>query len=174
MTNENTKSVSVFDYNLIVKEHLVVKELEERISQVEAELTNLRQAYKLAKSQTPNIVAATYHTVGQLIDDYATAAAMPDVALQAMIALQLVIQERRRQIAVEGFDAEHDDCHTNKELARAAVCYAVPTGFYPGGGIWPFEESWFKPTGDKKDIVRAIALLLAELERILRAENITN
>jgi hypothetical protein len=174
MTSENTKPVAVFDYNLIVKEHLVIKELEERIDQVEAELANLRQAYKLAKSQTPNIVAATYHTVGQLVDDYATAAAMPDVALQAMIALQMVIQERRRQIVTEGFDAEHDDTHTNSELARAAVCYAIPTNFYPAGGLWPFETDCFKPTEDKKDIVRAIALLLAELERILRAENITN
>ena len=175
MKSENDVSVAVFNYNRIAKEHLVIQELRERIAEQEAMLENLRQAYKLARSQTPDIVAATYHTVGQLIDDYATASIISDTALQAVIALQMVIQERRRQIASEGFDAKHDDRYKADELARAAVCYALPSMFHSEVAPWPFDSDWFKPSEDKKrNIVKAIALLVAEHEWRLRAENITD
>jgi hypothetical protein len=37
-----------------------------------------------------------------------------------------IASERRRQIQVEGWTAEHDDEHDDGELAFAAACYACP------------------------------------------------
>jgi len=170
MTKKIKPIVNIADYNLIAKEHTTLRELRERITQQEKELEHLRQTYRLMSSQTPDIVAATYHTVGQLVDDYATVATIPDVALQAVTALQMVIQERRRQIAVEGFNTEHDDKYKDDELARAAASYAIPEDHRTTLSPWPFDYDWFKPSNDKRDIVKAAALLLAELERRLRAE----
>lgn len=41
-----------------------------------------------------------------------------------MTALEDVAAERRRQIGVEGWSEEHDDTHSNREMAIAAACYA--------------------------------------------------
>ncbi len=40
--------------------------------------------------------------------------------------IELIAQERQRQVSEEGWTAEHDDGHTDQELARAASCYANP------------------------------------------------
>lgn len=40
---------------------------------------------------------------------------------------QAIVNERKRQIEKEGWDAEHDKEHSEQELAWAAVCYAAPT-----------------------------------------------
>ena len=37
--------------------------------------------------------------------------------------IQLILEERNRQIAQEGYSFEHDDEHTRGELAAAASCY---------------------------------------------------
>ena len=44
-----------------------------------------------------------------------------------------VMAERRRQIESEGWTEEHDDKHVNRELSRAAACYALHT--QPVGNI---------------------------------------
>jgi hypothetical protein len=88
----------------------------------------------------------------------------------------LIAEERARQITEEGFDAERDDKHTIGELAAAAACYAqfacaealhgrTPVG-YPGG--WPWDGSWWKPKGQIRDLVRAGALIAAEIDRLQR------
>lgn len=40
-------------------------------------------------------------------------------------AVQSVISERQRQQSVEGWTPEHDDEHTEGEMAEAAACYAM-------------------------------------------------
>lgn len=85
--------------------------------------------------------------------------------------LELVAEERDRQITEEGFTHEHDDQHMRGELARAAAAYAAPQYVVP---LWPIRwtRAWFKPTpGDRKrELVKAGALLQAEFERIERRE----
>jgi len=84
-----------------------------------------------------------------------------------------VLAERKRQINGERYTPEHDMAeHCNGELARAASCYALqavglgdrrsaePRG-WPSGWVW-------KPKSPREDLVRAAALLLAELERLDR------
>jgi hypothetical protein len=78
-----------------------------------------------------------------------------------------VVVERLRQIAGEGFSAAHDDAHQHGKLAQAATCYAI------GGSDrhWPFDKSWFKRSTYRRDLVKAAALIIAEIERLDRAKN---
>ncbi len=40
--------------------------------------------------------------------------------------IELIADERQRQIDSEGWTADHDDEHTDGSLAFAAICYAAP------------------------------------------------
>ncbi|MFP8739184.1 MULTISPECIES: ead/Ea22-like family protein [Enterobacter cloacae complex] len=86
-------------------------------------------------------------------------------------ALLDVISERQRQRAVEGWTSEHDDAYQNSELADAAACYAINAhnqGFSTPAH-WPWAPDWWKQSGPRRDLVKAGALILAEIERIDRA-----
>jgi hypothetical protein len=91
-----------------------------------------------------------------------------------------VLDERRRQQEVEGWTPEHDDQHKNGEMPRAAGLYAISAGFaskylegetktcpVPDG--WPWADKWWKPANARRDLVKAGALILAEIERMDRA-----
>jgi hypothetical protein len=88
-------------------------------------------------------------------------------------ALEDVVAERRRQINEEGWTAEHDDLHTADHLVKAAICYcwsAISPPHKKGApSYWPWDLSWWKPKGRRRDLVRAAALILAEIERMDRA-----
>ncbi|MGS0980974.1 hypothetical protein [Burkholderia glumae] len=85
-----------------------------------------------------------------------------------------VLAERARQMEKEGYSFEHDDSHEDGEMALAAGCYASNAG----GVVWgrpvpssfPWSPYWWKPTTPRRDCVKAAALLIAEIERIDRAE----
>jgi len=93
-----------------------------------------------------------------------------------------VLAERERQKSVEGWTAEHDDEHAGGEMAGAAACYATgrwllqTVSFYRGRRrlteekpVWPWGVMWWKPRDKRSNLVRAGALILAEIERIDRA-----
>jgi len=84
-----------------------------------------------------------------------------------------VIAERRRQVTAEGWSPEHDDRHVFGEMAGAAVCYAVhglPSVAHIGvhRTYWSWDEDWFKPTTNRRNLVKAAALIIAEIERLDR------
>lgn len=82
-----------------------------------------------------------------------------------------VAAERRRQIELEGWAAEHDDEHSENEMALAAACYAMSAGGYAKGKVppvWPWVKEWWKPSTARRDLVKAGALILAEIERLDR------
>ena len=90
-----------------------------------------------------------------------------------------VLAERERQQTVEGWTPEHDDSHVYGDIALAACCYAMPEGERASGhasgvsvlrALWPWYQEWWKPKGRREDLVRAGALILAEIERLDRAE----
>ncbi|UXE40011.1 hypothetical protein [Raoultella ornithinolytica] len=97
-----------------------------------------------------------------------------------------VLAERKRQVSVEGWTPSHDDTHKNNEMAFAASCYAfhaaaatwdleddgIPYDSHPVPKQWPWDPSWWKPTDARRDLVKAGALILAEIERIDRADGI--
>lgn len=95
--------------------------------------------------------------------------------------VELIAAERHRQIEKEGWTPEHDDVHTKGELVRAAVCYCEANNLeltenedgenLIESGYWPFDESDWKPTPEDRvrELVKAGALLAAEIDRIQRA-----
>ncbi|EHF8059020.1 hypothetical protein J3N71_004450 [Salmonella enterica subsp. enterica serovar Oranienburg] len=78
-----------------------------------------------------------------------------------------VLAERQRQINVKGWTAEHDDTYIGCELAAAAISYIEPM---EAENYWPadWHDSSFRPSDYRRNLVRAAALLLAELERLDR------
>lgn len=91
-----------------------------------------------------------------------------------------VVAERKSQIEREGYTPEHDDKHDRDHaLARAAACYALAGTDSDSGPfyisrlqvpkqVWPYRWEW-KPGDRRRNLLKAAALLLAEIERVDRA-----
>ncbi|MFX1675166.1 hypothetical protein PWR63_23450 [Paraburkholderia sp. A2WS-5] len=82
-----------------------------------------------------------------------------------------VLAERARQVSEEGWTPAHDDQHGDHEMSCAAGCYAMYTLSYPAGDpppAWPWAADWWKPTTHRRNLIKAGALILAEIERIDR------
>jgi len=87
-----------------------------------------------------------------------------------------VLAERRRQIEAEGWKPEGDDLYVDGELGAAAAAYAVNAVGWTHrliapltSALWPWSMNWWKPTDPRRDLVKAGALILAELDRLDRA-----
>lgn len=107
-----------------------------------------------------------------------------------------VLAERRRQVDHHGFHRDHDDRQTDGAIAAAGAAYAFAaagaqhhradellTGVRYAGTpdefrflatlrvLWPatWPRQWFKPRDRRRDLVRAAALIIAEIERLDRA-----
>ena len=122
------------------------------------------------------IAAANPATVLALLDEL-EAAEKRIAELEARSfnpAILDVVAERQRQQSVEGWTPEHDNAYQNSELADAAACYAIHAhnqGFSTPAH-WPWSPDWWKQSGARCDLVKAGALILAEIERIDRAARI--
>lgn len=102
-----------------------------------------------------------------------------------MSVIDEVAKERVRQQTKEGWTHEHDDEHEDGSLAAAAACYAHPERIfvateYAGRGYkpyvsyhdaWPdsWDDHWWKPKKRRRNLIRAAALIIAEIERLDRA-----
>lgn len=104
-----------------------------------------------------------------------------------------VLTERTRQIEQEGWSIDHDDGHRRNELALAAAVYASPYPlrvqllvqrpcgcrsveecFHTFGTVtwvdaWPFRQGP-KRMNRRRDLIRAAALIVAEIERLDRKD----
>jgi len=97
-------------------------------------------------------------------------------------AITDILDERERQKSQEGYKNEHDDLYEQNELSRAAGSYANYAAncsslheSHPSlyqrqvaPDNWPFDKVYWKPKSPRQDLVRAAALLIAEIERIDR------
>ncbi len=92
-----------------------------------------------------------------------------DVPDSMTAAARDVIAERRRQIETEEWSLKHDDEYTAGELAFSASCYALAEEGEPPPAVWPWASGWWKPRDRRSNLVRAAALILAEIERLDRA-----
>ena len=109
-----------------------------------------------------------------------------DVVTLAKSAVEDVAAERKRQIEQEDWNDSHDDTHIDGQLAKAAACYAhfaalpdfsretinaslpdVPPVFLLRW--WPWDRDFWKPKDRRHDLIRAGALIVAEIERLDRA-----
>ncbi|MGX9966093.1 hypothetical protein ACVFYP_22395 [Roseomonas sp. F4] len=104
----------------------------------------------------------------------AKAAPSPTMRPHECVILELA-RERERQIDGEGFALERDDQYDRGELALAAACYAGETGTFGSGLLgqvkrlcWPWSALWWKPTTRRRDLIKAGALIVAEIERLDR------
>lgn len=109
-----------------------------------------------------------------------------------MNGVQLIAQERERQVQEEGYTEQHDDQeHSAGDLAAAATCYvnfarlqaeghpaaSLPVvvrgqGCWTPPEIWPWSWDHWKPKADPlRNLVRAGALIAAEIDRIQREES---
>jgi hypothetical protein len=94
------------------------------------------------------------------------------------------LSERQRQLKV--YTLEHDDAQVEGQLSKAAAAYAVastsavyeddkarPTqwdhSYSPSvDRLWPWNWTYWKPKDRRHDLIRAAALIIAEIERIDR------
>jgi hypothetical protein len=109
-----------------------------------------------------------------------------------MSVIDEIAAERRRQVEAEGWTPEHDDQHADGGLAKAAAAYALhaatgefrrdPPKWWPwhriddtrptsrdDAPIWGSVPNWWKPTTPRRDLIKAAALIAAEIERLDRA-----
>lgn len=103
-----------------------------------------------------------------------------------MNAIELIAAERKRQIEVEGWTLDHDDRHDEGQLADAAATYAISDNQVEfldehwGDDqyllLWPFDLKWLKKKRNAaidqriRDLVKAGALIVAEIERLNRIQ----
>lgn len=85
--------------------------------------------------------------------------------------MNAVLEERYRQIDKEGWSADHDDKHDRGELARAGAAYLLHAGTVSETvpHEWPWNSDWWKPQGYRRDMVRGVALGIADGDRFDRA-----
>lgn len=97
-----------------------------------------------------------------------------------MTGADMIASERKRQIEVEGWTAEHDAHHDGHELALAAVAYTQEAIARCGNWVnfyrhdshnppseWPWAPEWWKPSDDPiRNLVKAGALIAAEIDRL--------
>ncbi len=109
-----------------------------------------------------------------------------DIAKPPLTGVELIAQERERQMSKEGWTAEHDDKHPPFAMAIAGACYILDlkastvlcaTARHEDYTIndaldllWPWDGKWWKPTPDDtvRQLVKAGALIAAEIDRLQR------
>ncbi len=88
----------------------------------------------------------------------------------------MIETERYRQILDEGYCEDHDDRHDDGELIAAAICYCEAADRISNDwpdyeripNAWPWKSEDWKPKDNIRDLVRAGALIAAEIDRLQR------
>lgn len=90
--------------------------------------------------------------------------------------IELIAEERQRQIDKEGFNSEHDSHNNMGELVLAASCYlgyeyphwAETVDLIPVPKHFPWDKKWWKPTPNDRvrELAKAGALIAAEIDRL--------
>lgn len=99
------------------------------------------------------------------------------------VGVRDLLTERRRQVQEEGYTLERDDKYTEGQLASAASSYAFwadPRGGSLDGHLdyinaktpacWPWGPEQWKPANQRLMLIKAGALILAELDRLDRQQ----
>lgn len=89
--------------------------------------------------------------------------------------IELIAEERQRQIESEGYSMERDRQYPPEELVEAAIAYAIPEWLrwsVKGDTLecqwWPWPQESFKPSPDNRirELTKAGALIAAEIDRL--------
>lgn len=92
--------------------------------------------------------------------------------------IELIADERKRQIEEEGWSANHDDLLCLCQLKNAAIAYLNYSNSDHVRKFWPFDWKWWKPSqvsmdvpyeiSETRNLIKAGALIAAEIDRLLR------
>jgi hypothetical protein len=105
-------------------------------------------------------------------------AAPPAQAADLGPGVQAIAAERERQLNSEGFSRESDQEYQRGELAKAATAYVQLAAMDLAAGtrdhiawhgpaaVWPWALKWWKPVDARRDLVRAGALIAAQIDLI--------
>ncbi|WP_322086053.1 ead/Ea22-like family protein [Burkholderia sp. BCC1999] len=133
--------------------------------------------YDQALRDATYIALANPDTILRLLLERRTASAIAGACDLTPAAVD-VLMERRRQIAEKGWTADRDDGYVCGEIAALASHYAMPpsvrdwtaadTGYGATCGQAILPEGWSAKIDDnrRRELVKAGALILAEIERI--------
>jgi hypothetical protein len=163
-------------------ENVEFQMLDNSTSNLAHEPTKNRTRMTVYTAARLDIVSGAFEKLGILMwldrDKVAASLNDRDFTTQAMTD---VLAERRRQRSEEGWTSEHDDAHADGEIGRAAAAYAltamkrhqIPSDLARAipniaAAIWPWDRVWWKPKGVRRTLVKAAALLIAEIERLDR------
>lgn len=98
---------------------------------------------------------------------------------QSTAAIELIKAERLRQIHDLGHSDYTDSQYRDSELALAAICYAEAVAEPDASAktmdksrssyAWPWDEEYWRPSADPiRNLIKAGALIAAEIDRRLR------
>lgn len=80
-----------------------------------------------------------------------------------------ILAERRRQIIAEGYQPATDDAYVEGELAQAGATYALSAAeISDAHAFWPWHQHTYRPGNPRRDLIKAAALIMAEIERLDR------
>lgn len=93
------------------------------------------------------------------------------------MALASIAEERRRQVERHGYGQSRDDNYQRGELLRAADTYLAAGTMEKITAVavsrlasrWPWHQSTLKLADRRRNLVKAAALIVAEIERLDRA-----
>ena len=104
--------------------------------------------------------------------------AQPAQAVDLGTGIKAIASERERQLCIEGFSRDSDEQYREGELARAATAYVQLAAMDLQVGsrthiasqeppfFWPWAPEWWKPADARHDLVRAGALIAAQIDLI--------
>jgi hypothetical protein len=122
---------------------------------------------------TTNLAFAAVMTVASLVRMFVLRRVFEAFHIRRPLSafMNAVIAECFRQHDVEGWTTEHDDKHPTGELAAAGASYLLHAGTASSTTPheWPWSSEWWKPNGYRRDLVRGVALGIAEGEKFDRA-----
>ena len=91
--------------------------------------------------------------------------------------INVIIEERLRQLKAKGYDSKHDDKHDIGQLALAAALYIDPTlAKHIIESMWPEGKDFYHPEpivsidARIKQLAKAGALITAEIDRLYRVQ----
>jgi hypothetical protein len=89
--------------------------------------------------------------------------------------IELISEERQRQISEEGYTLEHDLMYDDPRDMIMAACIYANLGIteendheflHQMADVWPWDLKYFKPKDQRRNLIRAGALIAAALDRL--------
>jgi hypothetical protein len=120
-----------------------------------------------------NLAFAAIMTVASLVRQFVMRRVFEALHIRVPLSafMQAAIAEVHRQREVEGYDADHDSMGPDGDLAAAGAAYLLHAGTQSKTvpHEWPLRPELWKPYGVRRDLVRGVALGIAEGEKFDRS-----